>query len=63
MVYLKPRRVFESAIVNSDPVIYDFEKLIECLMTEYKWTYFESIDWYCYNIEHLKYKGLKIQGE
>ena len=63
MIYLEPRRIFDPAIIQTDPVVYDFEKLIECLMNAYNWEYMEAIEWYCYNIECLKYQGLKIQGE
>lgn len=64
MIYLEPRKVFDAAIVESDPVVYDFDKLIEVMMTAYDWDYIDAIDYYCYNIEPLKlHKGLKIEGD
>lgn len=63
MIYLEPRSIFDNAIVQEEPVVYDFDQLIEVMMDSYNWTYEDAIDWYCYNIEPLKYKGLKIQGE
>ena len=32
MIYLKPRSVFDSAIVQEEPVVYDFDQLIEVMM-------------------------------
>ena len=64
MIYLEPRKVFDVAIVESDPVVYDFDKLIEAIMTAYDLDYIDAIDYYCYNIEPLKlHKGLKIEGD
>ena len=64
MIYLEPRKIFDAAIVKSEPVVYDFDKLIEVMMTAYDWDYIDAIDWYCYNIEPLKlHEGLKIQGD
>ena len=63
MIYLKPRSVFDSAIVQEEPVVYDFDQLIEVMMDSYDWTFKKAIDWFCYNIEPLKYNGLKIQGD
>lgn len=63
MIYLEPRKVFDAAIVKNDPVVYDFDKLIDVMMVAYDWDYEQSIDWYCYNIEALKPMGLKIQGD
>jgi len=63
VIYLEPRSIFDNAIVQEEPVVYDFDQLIEVMMDSYNWTYEDAIDWYCYNIEPLKYKGLKIQGE
>lgn len=61
MIYLKPRKVFDAAIVKNDPVVYDFDKLIEVMMTAFDWGYIDALDYYCYNVEPLKYKGLKIE--
>ena len=61
MIYLEPRKVFDAAIVKNDPVVYDFDKLIEVMMTAFDWDYDAAVDWYCYNIEPLKYEGLKIE--
>ena len=64
MIYLEPRSIFDSAIVQADPVVYDFDLLIDVMMKAYNWKWEESIEWYCYNIEPLKqYSGLKIIGE
>lgn len=63
MIYLEPRSIFDNAIVQEEPVVYDFDQLIEVMMDSYNWTYEDAIDWYCYNIEPLKYRGLKIQGD
>jgi hypothetical protein len=64
VIYLEPRKVFDAAIVKSDPVVYDFDKVIDVMMTAYDWDYIDAIDYYCYNIEPLKlHKGLKIQGD
>ena len=63
MIYLEPRSIFDNAIVQEEPVVYDFDQLIEVMMDSYDWTYIEAMNWYCYNIEPLKYEGLKIQGE
>lgn len=63
MIYLEPRSIFDSAIVQEKPVVYDFDQLIDVMMDSFDWTYGEAIDWFCYNIEPLKYKGLKIQGD
>lgn len=63
MIYLEPRSIFDNAIVQEEPVVYDFDQLIEVMMNSYNWTYENAIDWYRYNIEPLKYEGLKIQGD
>ena len=64
MIYLEPRAIFDAAIVKTDPVVYDFDLLIEILMSAYEWDFIEAIEWYCYNIEPLKqYAGLQITGE
>ena len=63
MIFLEPRNIFDHAIVQEAPVVYDFDKLIQVMMDSYGWSYIEAIDYYCYNIEPLKYKGLKIQGD
>ncbi len=64
MIYLEPRSIFDSAIVQADPVVYDFDLLIDTMIKAYNWNREESIEWYCYNIEPLKhYSGLKIIGE
>ena len=63
MIYLEPRSIFDNAIVQEEPVVYDFDQLIEVMIDSYDWTYEDAIDWYCYNIEPLKYRGLKIQGD
>mgnify|MGYP003112300744 FL=1 len=64
MIYLEPRTIFDCAIISSDPVVYEFDLLIQCMMLAYDWTYEEAIEYYCYNIEPLKqYEGLQISGE
>jgi hypothetical protein len=64
VIYLEPRSIFDNAIVQKKPVVYDFDKLIEVMMDNYDWGYIKAIDWYCYNIEPLKlHKGLRIQGD
>ncbi len=62
MIYLEPRSIFDSAIIEIDPVIYDLELLIEAMISSYEWTYEEAIEWYCFNIEPLKlYQGLQVR--
>ena len=62
MIYLEPRKVFDAAIVKNDPVVYDFDKLIEVMMTAFDLGYIDALDYYYYNIEPLKlHKGLKIE--
>ena len=64
MIYLEPRSIFDKAIVKKEPVVYNFDKLIEVMMESYDWTYESAIDYYCYNIEPLQlHKGLKIEGD
>ena len=64
MIYLQPRAIFDAAIVQADPVVYDFDLLIEVMISAYDWTFIEAIEWYCHNIEPLKqYAGLKVTGE
>lgn len=64
MIYLEPRIIFDAAIVQSDSVVYDFNLLIKVLMSEYKCTFTEAIEWFCHNIEPLKiYAGLQITGQ
>ena len=64
MIYLEPRAIFDTAIVQADPVVYDFDLLIEVLMSVYEWTYTEAIEWYSKNIEPLKqHAGLQVTGE
>lgn len=64
MIYLEPREHFTSAIIleTEDTVEYDFDLLIDVLMSNNNWNYETAIDWYCYNIEPLiQYKGLIIR--
>jgi hypothetical protein len=63
VIYLEPRKVFDAAIILNDPVVYNFDKLIEVMMEHWDWDYIDALEWYCYNIEPLKYKGLKIKEE
>lgn len=64
MIYLEPRSVFDSAIVQEEPVVYDFDKLIEVLMSQNDWDYFDALDFYCFNIEPLQqYVGLIIRED
>jgi len=62
VIYLEPRSVFDSAIVQEEPVVYDFNKLIEVLISGFNGDYFEALDYYCFNIEPLQqYAGLIIR--
>lgn len=64
MIYLEPRAIFDAAIVQTDPVVYDFDLLVDVLMSAYEWNFVEAIEWYCHNIEPLKqHAGLQITGE
>ena len=64
MIFLEPRAIFDAAIVQIDPVVYEFDLLIEVMISAYEWTYTEAIEWYCHNIEPLKdYQGLQVTGE
>ncbi len=66
MIYLEPKKHFKSAIVleTKDTVEYDFDAVIEALMSNNNWDYDNAIDWYCYNIEPLIHsQGLIVRGD
>ena len=64
MIYLEPRAIFDAAIVQADPVVYDFDLLIEVLISVYEWDFVDAVEWYSKNIEPLKqHAGLQITGE
>ena len=64
MIYLEPRAIFDTAIVQADPVVYDFDLLIEVLMSVYEWDFVDAVEWYSKNIEPLKqHAGLQVTGE
>ena len=60
-IYLEPRSRFDAALIDVENIIYGFDLLIDILMEHNSWTYLDSIDWYCFNIEPLIYQGLAIQ--
>ena len=60
-IYLEPRKRFDAALIDAENIIYGFEEIIEVLMDHNSWSYFDSIDFYCYNIEPLIYEGLAVQ--
>ena len=64
MIYLEPRSVFDSAIVQEEPVVYGLDKLIKVLMNQHDCDYFEALDFYCFNIEPLQQRaGLIIRED
>jgi len=60
-IYLEPRSRFDAALIDTENVIYDFDLILEILMQNEDWDYMMAIDWYCFNIEPLIYRGLAIQ--
>tara|TARA_R100000353_G_scaffold136653_1_gene97044 strand:- start:624 stop:818 length:195 start_codon:yes stop_codon:yes gene_type:complete len=64
MIYLEPRSTYDKAIIQHAPqVVYDFEKLIEVLCEDLNCDWYEAVDFYCYNIEPLKYQGLLVKDD
>lgn len=64
MIYLKPRLTYDKAIIQHDPqVVYDYDKLIELLCDELDCEWLEAVDFYCYNIEPLKFEGLLVNDD
>lgn len=54
---------YEDALVgitDDGKIVYDFDKMVECLMNEYGWSDIESIEWIEYNvIRSIPYMGEK----
>ena len=63
MIYLEPRSRYDKAIIDEKNIVYSLEKLIDILMENLNCNFIESIDFYCFNIEPLIYKGLKIHDD
>jgi hypothetical protein len=64
MIYLEPRSTYDKAIIQHDPqIVYDFEKLIEVLCEDLNCEWLDAVDFYCYNIEPLKYQGLLVNDD
>ena len=64
MIYLEPRSTYDEAIIQHDPqIVYDFEKLIEVLCEDLNCEWLDAVDFYCYNIEPLKYQGLLVNDD
>tara|TARA_Y100000114_G_scaffold90364_1_gene83863 strand:+ start:166 stop:390 length:225 start_codon:yes stop_codon:yes gene_type:complete len=64
MIYLEPRAIFDAAIVQADPVVYDFDMLVDVLMRAYELNFIDAVEWYSKNIDPLKeHAGLQITGE
>lgn len=59
-IYLEPRATFDAALLNTKHIWYSFDLLIYVLQYTNDWSYRQSLDWYCYNIEPLKYNGLVV---
>ena len=59
-IYLEPRSTYDTALIDIDNIVYSLEKLIDVLMDSLNCDYFEAMDFYCFNIECLHYKGLAV---
>tara|TARA_B100000513_G_scaffold192048_1_gene117954 strand:- start:789 stop:995 length:207 start_codon:yes stop_codon:yes gene_type:complete len=59
-IYLEPRDTFDAALCNANMVWYSFTLLINLLMDKYDLNYMDAVDYYCFNIESLTFKGLVI---
>ena len=47
-------------VTSDNRVVYEFEKMVECLMNKYEWSDIEAIEWIEYNtIRALPYFGAK----
>ncbi len=60
-IYLEPRSTFDKALIDVENIIYSLDKILEVLMDQNSWCYFDSLEWYCFNIEPLSYQGLAVQ--
>ena len=61
-IYLEPRSVFDSAIVDTENIIYDFKLLIDIIMNYEECTFLSALNTYYYNIECLTNMGLMIEN-
>ncbi len=60
MIYLEPRSRYDKAIIDEKNIVYSLEKLIDILIDVLNCDYIEAIDFYCYNIEPLSFKGFNV---
>lgn len=63
MIYLEPRSTYDKAIIQHDPIVYDYDKLIELLCDELDCEWLEATDFYCFNIEPQKFEGLLVNDD
>ena len=61
-IYLEPRSKFDSALIDTDNIIYDYDLIIQVLMKS-GMTYMEAREFYEFNIQCLHYQGLCVHDD
>tara|TARA_Y100000592_G_scaffold100740_1_gene182462 strand:- start:29277 stop:29528 length:252 start_codon:yes stop_codon:yes gene_type:complete len=59
-IILEPQECYNNAIVEVQDykLVYDYDLIIDCLMSFYKWEYIDALEWIEYNtIRSLPYMG------
>jgi hypothetical protein len=59
-IILEPQECYNNAIVRVEDhkLVYDYDLIVDCLMSFYDWEYIEALEWIEYNtIRSLPYMG------